>query len=99
MSKKEIKKIKQLVNKKKKNIKVAKKNSNRTNDRNLKKLKVKKKSQKKENINTRRLDAYKHRGEIIDVCTIIEKCSIHEISKFLLIQGKNKKFPDITIRE
>jgi len=99
LSKKEIKKIKQLVNKKKKNIKVAKKNSNRTNDRNLKKLKVKKKSQKKENINTRRLDAYKHRGEIIDVCTIIEKCSIHEISKFLLIQGKNKKFPDITIRE
>ena len=34
-----------------------------------------------------------------DICTILEKCSIDEISKFLVKQGKEKKFPDITIRE
>ena len=37
--------------------------------------------------------------DVVDVCTIIEKCSIDEISKFLLKQGKKKAFPDITIRE
>ena len=36
---------------------------------------------------------------IVDVCTIIEKCSIDEISKYLLGQSKKKRFPDITIRE
>jgi len=29
---------------------------------------------------------------------IIEKCNIEEISKYLVKQGKNKKFPDITLR-
>ena len=37
--------------------------------------------------------------EVIDVCSILEKCSIDEISKFLVKQGKEKKYPDITIRE
>ena len=41
----------------------------------------------------------KQREKIVDVCSIIDKCSIDEISKFLLKKGKNKKFPDITIRE
>ena len=36
---------------------------------------------------------------MVDVCTILEKCSIDEISKYLLKQGKNKKFPDITTRQ
>ena len=35
----------------------------------------------------------------IDICTILEKCSIDEISKYLVKQGEKKKFPDITIRE
>ena len=34
-----------------------------------------------------------------DVCTILEKCSIDEISKYLVRQGKEQKFPDITLRE
>ncbi len=35
--------------------------------------------------------------KIVDICSLIEKCNIDEISKFLL---KNKKsFPDITIRQ
>ena len=36
---------------------------------------------------------------VVDVCTILEKCSIDEISKYLLEQGKKKKFPDITTRQ
>ena len=41
----------------------------------------------------------KKETEVVDVCTILEKCSIDEISKFLLEQGKKKNFPDITIRQ
>ena len=37
--------------------------------------------------------------KLTDICTILEKCSIHEISKYLVKQGKKKRFPDITIRE
>ena len=33
-------------------------------------------------------DANKKNKEVVDVCTIIEKCSIEEISKYLLEQGK-----------
>ncbi len=34
-----------------------------------------------------------------DICTILEKCSIEEISKYLINQGKKKNFPDLTIRQ
>ena len=37
--------------------------------------------------------------QITDICTILEKCSIDEISKYLVKQGKKKKFPNITIRD
>ena len=38
-------------------------------------------------------------GDIVDVCSIIAKCNIEEISKYLTEQGKKKKFPDITAKE
>jgi hypothetical protein len=41
----------------------------------------------------------KNQKEVFDVCTILKKCSIDEISKYLLDIGKNKKFPDITKRQ
>ena len=41
----------------------------------------------------------KKKKDIVDVCTIIKKCSIEEISKYLLKQGKKKDFPDITTRQ
>ena len=41
----------------------------------------------------------KKRKNVVDVCTILEKCSIDEISKYLLKQGKKKDFPDITARQ
>ena len=36
---------------------------------------------------------------VVDVCSILEKCSIDEISRYLLKQGKKKNFPDITARQ
>ena len=41
----------------------------------------------------------KDQNEVFDVCTILKKCSIDEISKYLLNKGKNKGFPDITVRQ
>ena len=41
----------------------------------------------------------KKHENVVDVCTILEKCSIEEISKYLLKQGKKKNYPDITIRQ
>jgi hypothetical protein len=41
----------------------------------------------------------KGRSEIVDICNILKKCSIDEISRYLLEQGKDKKFPDITSRQ
>ena len=41
----------------------------------------------------------KRRKDVVDVCTILEKCSIDEITKYLLEEGKNKKFPDITLKQ
>ena len=38
-------------------------------------------------------------SKIVDVCTILVNCSIEEISKYLIKQRKNKKYPDITMRE
>lgn len=37
--------------------------------------------------------------DISDVCTILEKCSIDEISKYLIDEGKKKKYPNLTIRQ
>ena len=36
---------------------------------------------------------------MVDVCTILAKCNIDEISKYLIKQGKTKSFPDINARE
>tara|TARA_A100001011_G_scaffold392030_1_gene478728 strand:- start:812 stop:1390 length:579 start_codon:yes stop_codon:yes gene_type:complete len=41
----------------------------------------------------------KNSSSNIDICTILEKCSIDEISKYLIKQGKKRKFPDLTIRQ
>ena len=41
----------------------------------------------------------KGRKDVIDVCTILDRFNIEEISKYLIKEGKNKKFPNITLRE
>ena len=48
---------------------------------------------------TKKNNVDKIRKDVVDVCTILKKCSIDEISKYLLKQGKKKDFPDITSRQ
>tara|TARA_X000001036_G_C20514873_1_gene739658 strand:+ start:320 stop:886 length:567 start_codon:yes stop_codon:yes gene_type:complete len=63
----------------------------------LKTVKNKKKSQnlisKKKEISNKQYD------NSINICSILEKCNIEEISKYLVKQGKDRKFPDITLRQ
>ena len=74
------------------------------------KKKMKKEVSKKENINktqnkkVKKIDRNKNKlnksnEQTIDICKDLEKCDIEEISEYLTKQGKNKKFPDITVRE
>ena len=41
----------------------------------------------------------KKNNDVVDICTILKKCNIDEISKYLLDKGKSKDFPDITKRQ
>ena len=38
-------------------------------------------------------------NKINDICLVLKKCDISEISKYLIKLGEKKNFPDITIRE
>ena len=87
LSKNEIKDIKN---------KIAKKNKNNKTKKN--KLSVKSEI-KIDNTNKKSLKVNKNIYEVVDVCTIIEKCSIEEISKYLINQGKKRDYPDITLKE
>jgi len=64
---------------------------------------VKKKFQKKDSLSKRNIKkskkSHKKQKELVDICTILEKCSIDEISKYLIKQGKKKNFPNITLRQ
>ena len=91
LSNKEKKDIIENINKKKKNKKVVKKIDNNT---------LKKKKMNKQNVGEiSQNKEKKDRINVIDICTIIDKCNIDEISKYLIKEGKNKKFPDITLRQ
>ena len=98
LSNEEVVEIKENIKNKKKEKKIAKKIVKKENElvnkeiSKHKKPKYKKETITKSNVNKRRKD-------VVDVCTIIKKCSIDEISKYLLDDGRNKKFPDITIRQ
>ena len=101
LSSKEISKIKKDLKNKNKEKKINKKIIKDNNDF-KKKKKVSKKNEKnisKEKKEIFRNNVNKTNKDIVDVCTILEKCSIDEISKYLLNQGKKKSFPDITIRQ
>jgi hypothetical protein len=37
--------------------------------------------------------------DFIDICTILDKCSIDEISKYILEQGRKKSYPKLTTRQ
>ena len=66
-----------------------------------KKLKIKEESSSKirstsSNESLSKID--KRNIEVVDVCTLIKRCTIDEISKYLLKQSKKKGFPDISKR-
>ncbi len=98
LSKEEVSKIKKIIKDKKVNKKIAKKSSNVNNVEKVDKtIKVRKETKNKK-INLKKKDDLKT-NKSFDICTIVEKCSIDEISKYLLEQGKKKDFPDLTIRQ
>jgi hypothetical protein len=89
LSNEEITQIKKKIKNKKKNNKITKKIV-LNNEKISNKSKIKKKSQ---------IKARKKIDKNFDVCTILEKCSIDEISKYLIKIGKEKNYPDITTRQ
>ena len=96
LSKEEIKikksqlKARKTINKNKQKIK-----EKAFKDKNIEKTKINKVKKTKKKINNQD----KPQLQIVDICEVLEKCDIEEISKYLTKQGKNKKFPDITTRE
>ena len=87
LSKNEIKNIKN---------KIAKKNKiNKTKKNKL----IVKSENKLDNTSKKSVKVNKNIYEVVDVCTIIKKCSIEEISKYLIDQGKERDYPDITLKE
>ena len=94
LSNEEIAEIKKDIKYKSKEKKIAKKVIKREKKiiNEEKKLKQVKRKVLEVNINQKNIDA-------VDVCSILEKCNIDEITKYLLEQGKKKDFPDITKRQ
>ena len=56
--------------------------------------KIKKNIEK--NTNSRLKNVNKVKSKEVDVCTILKDCSIDEISKYLIKEGKKKNYPDLT---
>ena len=95
LSKGEKKDIKKNIKKQNEKKKLAKKIIKINDDINEKKIKkIQKKENRKNYVLKNNVD--KSQKEEVDVCTIIKKCNIEEITKYLLNEGKNKEFPDIT---
>lgn len=88
------------------NDEISKIKENVKNNKRLKKIKKEKIKKKdtnnkiaKKNINKKlKISNEQVKKKVVDICSILEECSIDEISKYLLKQGK-KKFPDITKRQ
>ncbi len=93
----EIDEIKKKIKIKDKKKKIVKKDMNKENNQKLqnpKKHNLQKSAKKSSKI---KID--EENDKLVDICKILDKCNIDEISKFLIDQGKNKDFPDITLRE
>ena len=103
LSNDEIKKIKKNIKDKKQKKQIDNKISRKTvkreeNNAISELLEKKDKNQEKKNsfVNKTIINKYIN---IVDVCTILEKCNIDEISKYLIKEGKKRDFPDITRRQ
>ena len=100
LSNKQIKKIKSEIKTKKKN-KTKKIKKEKKDKIKLEIARKDKNSQKdyKDNKIINNVDKINTNREFKDICSILDNCNIEEISKYLIKQGKNKQFPDITLRE
>ena len=96
LSNDEISAIKKDIKNKKKEKKYVKKTIKESNLK--KKTNNKKTREIKKNNASINLNLNKVNKDVFDICTILEKCSIDEISKYLQNQGKKKGYPDITLR-
>lgn len=96
LSSKEIIEIKRNIKKNKDKQKIAQKIINK---KKINKKVLKKNISKPNNSEILEKNVNKKTKEAFDVCKILEKCNIDEISKYLLNHGKNKDFPDITLRQ
>ena len=97
LSKEEIENIKKNIKKKSKKKEIAKKTIKKNDDKKKRKAKKTKiKEVRESTILKNNVD--KRQKEVVDVCTIIKKCNIEGITKYLLNEGKNKEFPDISKR-
>ena len=90
LSKKEIKIIKSKIKKKDEIKKIEKKRISSE-----KKLSKENKNLKDDELV---VNAKKRNKNVVDVCTIVKKCSIDEISKYLIKEGRKKNFPEIANR-
>jgi len=97
LTKLEIKSKKKELKKRKKVLKDKKELIKKKREKQKKISKSKKNNKKRENISKKTI--HNSEKQFIDVCKIINECNIEEISKYLLKQGIEKDFPDITTRE
>ena len=97
----EIEKIKKKIKVINENKKIAKKDIIKDKKKGINLFKKNDKIIKKERNKKTKLRAKvnKSRRNEVDVCSVIEKCSIEEISKYILKQSKEKNFPDITKKQ
>ncbi len=98
LSNEEVVKIKETVKNKTRKKKIAKKIVKKEKDLVNKEISKQKKTKYKKEKEIR-INVNKTKKDMVDICTILEKCSIDEISKYLLNEGRNKRFPDITARQ
>jgi hypothetical protein len=103
LSNDEIKKIKKNIKdkKQKKEIdnKISRKTVKREENNVISKLIEKKDKNQEKNNSFVNKTIINKKINIVDVCTILEKCNIDEISKYLIKEVKKRDFPDITRRQ
>ena len=85
----EMKKRKELIEKRNRDKKIIRESKLRTKENELKKNKI---------IQQNNLMKKKNK-KITDICDVLKECTIDEISKYLVKKGKENDFPDITTRE
>ena len=88
---------KEEIKDKKKEVSIKRKKEKKLNKKKVYKTKKTKDKPNKQKSMIESKDVLKTQNKKIgDICILLEKCNIDEISKHLVKQGMKKKFPDIT---